>query len=307
MAKNSYQWDSYCSDEVGLYVEKIKLDLERQIFLRPVIQEFMEMEAPGKKVLDIGCGPAHWCCEAAKCGAKSVDGLDVHEGMVEVAQQATAQYSSVNICVGDVMDMPYDDNTFDVAISILVTCNLHPEALKKHFEELRRVLAPGGKALVHNMSDHAFHMLYLFGKDDEASVRKSIEQELQNNKKLSSLAEINDAVRGFGKVVRVCFAKDENGLLFLVNNSSQLINGQTIWFKTEYMTFPNYFYSNEYLTNQIVTAKLSINKIENPYTEEKRVAYNLANPKKQLSKTVIELPPSLIYHLHKCCEGLATS
>ena len=73
------------------------------------------------------------------------------------------------------------------------------------------------------------------------------------------------------------------------------------------MTFPNYFYSNEYLTNQIVTAGLSINKVENPYTEEKRVAYNLANPKKQLSKTVIELPPSLIYHLHKCCEGMATS
>ena len=35
--------------------------------------------------------------------------------MVELAKQATAQYSSVNICVGDVMDMPYNG---DVAISV---------------------------------------------------------------------------------------------------------------------------------------------------------------------------------------------
>ena len=64
--------------------------------------------------------------------------------MVELAKQATAQYSSVNICVGDVMDMPYNDNTFDVAISILVTCDLPIVALAKYFEELNRVLVPGG-------------------------------------------------------------------------------------------------------------------------------------------------------------------
>ena len=60
--------------------------------------------------------------------------------MVELAKQATAQYSSVNICVGDVMDMPYNDNTFDVAISVFVTCNLPNEVVIKHFEELSRVL-----------------------------------------------------------------------------------------------------------------------------------------------------------------------
>ena len=52
--------------------------------------------------------------------------------MVELAKQATVQYSSVNICVGDVMDMPYNDNTFDVAISVFVTCNLPNEVLTKH-------------------------------------------------------------------------------------------------------------------------------------------------------------------------------
>ena len=65
-------------------------------------------------MLDIGYESGDWACLAVECGAKSVDGFDIHEDMVELAQQATAQYGSVNICVGDVMDMPYDDNTFDV-------------------------------------------------------------------------------------------------------------------------------------------------------------------------------------------------
>ena len=65
-------------------------------------------------MIDIGCESGDRACLAAECDAKIVDGFDIQEGMVELAQQATAQYGSVNICVGDVMDMPYDDNTFDV-------------------------------------------------------------------------------------------------------------------------------------------------------------------------------------------------
>ena len=52
---------------------------------------------------------------------KSVDGFDIQEEMVELAKQATSQFSTVNIRVGDVMDMPYDDNTFDVALSFYIT------------------------------------------------------------------------------------------------------------------------------------------------------------------------------------------
>ena len=294
-----YQWDSYCVDSVNNYAEKIKLDLERQIFLRPIIQDFLNTEAPGERVLDVGCGPGHWCCEAAKRGAKSVDGFDLQEGLVELAQQATAQYSSVNICVGDVMNMPYDDNTFDVAVSILVTCNLPIDALSKHFEELSRVLVPDGRALVHSLSNAAFQTLYLFGEDDEVCVRRSIEQVLQKHKKFSSLAEINDACKVFGRLVRACFAKDEDESLFLVNNTTQLTNGQAVWFRTEHMeTFPNYFYSDKYLTDQIMTAGLHINKTQNPYTEEKRIAYNLADPRKQLSNSIVEHPPSLMYCLY---------
>ena len=91
-------------------------------------------------VLDIGCGAGNWCYAAAQYGAKTVDGFDIQEEMVELAKQATSHLDMVHIQVGDAADMPYDDASFDVAISFFVTCNLPPKAFAKHFQELYRVL-----------------------------------------------------------------------------------------------------------------------------------------------------------------------
>ena len=57
-------------------------------------------------MLDIGCGTGYWCYKVALSGAKSVDGFDIQEDMVQLAKQATSQFNSFNIRVGDVMDMP---------------------------------------------------------------------------------------------------------------------------------------------------------------------------------------------------------
>ena len=48
--------------------------------------------------------------------------------MVELAKQATSQFNTVSIRLGDIMNMPYDNNTFDVALSISVTCELPIES-----------------------------------------------------------------------------------------------------------------------------------------------------------------------------------
>ena len=69
-------------------------------FFNPTIGSFLEAEVPGKRVLDIGCGPGRWCCEAAQYSPKSIDGFDKQERMVELAKQATSQFHTVNIQLG---------------------------------------------------------------------------------------------------------------------------------------------------------------------------------------------------------------
>ena len=64
-------------------------------FLSPVMVDYLKSEIPGKKVVDIGCGTGNWCYKAALSSAKSVDGFDIQEEMVELAKQATSQFGNV--------------------------------------------------------------------------------------------------------------------------------------------------------------------------------------------------------------------
>ena len=284
---------------VKTFAKNNKQDVLMQAFVYPALKAFLEAEAPGKKVLDIGCGSGDWVCLAVECGAKSVDGFDIQEGMVELAQQATAQYSSVNICVGDVMDMPYDDNTFDVAISIFVTCNLPIEALTKHFEELDRVLVPGGKALVLNLSNPAFQTLSLITGVGEVAVKEKIDQAIKSLPNFPSQHQINKAFGELKEVLRGCFAKDEQGSVFLVENMHQLTIGQAVWCKTQILPFPNYYYDDQFITDITIASGLHIDYVENFCTEERRIYCNMANPEARISKTITENPYALMYHVSK--------
>ena len=288
------------SSGVQTFAKKNKQDVLMQAFVYPSLKAFLEVEAPGKKVLDIGCGSGDWACLAVECGAKSVDGFDIQEGMVELAQQATAQYASaVNICVGDVMDMPYDDNTFDVAISIFVTCNLPIEALTKHFEELNRVLMPDGKALVLNLSNPAFQTLSLTTGADKVAVKEKIDQALKDLPNFPLQFQINKAFKPFDEILRACFAKDEHGSVFLVENVHQLTIGQGVWCKTQILPFPNYFYDDQFITDITVASGLHIDYVESFCTEERRIDYNTASPEARISKTVTKNPYARIMHVSK--------
>ena len=221
--------------------------------------------------------------------------------MVELAQQATAKYSSVNICVGDVTDMPYDDNAFDVAISIFVTCNLCIEALTKHFEELNRVLVPGGKALVLNLSNPGYQTLFLIAGVDEVAVKEKINQVLKGLSKFPTQIQINEAFGNLIEVIRGCFVKDNEGSVFLVENIHKLTIGQAVWCKTQILPFPNYYYDDKFITDTTEASGLLINYVENFCTEERRIAHNCTNPdsKSTVSKTITENPYALMYHLSK--------
>ena len=268
-------------------------------FLDSAIARDLKNLAAGKRVLDVGCGAGNWCYAAAQCGAKTVDGFDIQEEMVELAKRATAQLDNVHIQVGDAADMPYDDASFDVALSLFVTCNLPPKSFAKHFQELHRVLAPGGKAILLIPTDWSHSRLYTRIDTDPASVENSIADILAKIPKNPTTAQVTEAFKDFNDILVTCFAVDDKGDIFHVTDINQLTNGQPIWRKTEVMLFPNFLYSDRSTIEQFLHTGFHIDAIENHYVEEKRLAYNRTNPTISLSSDYVDYPTALVYHVGK--------
>lgn len=104
---------------------------------------------PEDRVLDVGCGTGIVARRAASrgCNEGSVVGLDVNEGMLDVAK-ATASESRLAIewKQGDATRLPFADDSFDVVFSQqALQFVTEPGAALR---EIRRVLAPDGRVAV---------------------------------------------------------------------------------------------------------------------------------------------------------------
>ena len=100
---------------------------------------------PDSRVLDIGCGtggPARFLAHTYGC---RVDGIDLTPELVETGQVLTERCGladRVTLQVGDALDLPYPDQTFDVVWCQNVTMNIEDRA--GFHAGVHRVLRPGG-------------------------------------------------------------------------------------------------------------------------------------------------------------------
>lgn len=104
---------------------------------------------PGMSVLDCATGTGDLAIEFKKTvGAEGkVIGLDFCKEMLDFApQKAKAQNLEIEFVQGDVMNLPYPDNTFDI-VSISFGIRNVSDTLKG-LTEMARVLKPGGKIMV---------------------------------------------------------------------------------------------------------------------------------------------------------------
>ncbi|HMQ68368.1 MAG TPA: arsenite methyltransferase [Ignavibacteria bacterium] len=100
----------------------------------------------GDTVLDLGSGAGNDVFIAAKIAGDSgkVIGLDMTEAMINKANQNREKLGMENVefKLGDIEDMPVDNNSVDVVLSNCVM-NLVPDK-KRAFSEMYRVIRPGG-------------------------------------------------------------------------------------------------------------------------------------------------------------------
>ena len=100
----------------------------------------------GLDLLDVGCGPATITADLAEHVAPGrVVGLDAAPGALEAARATLAERGlsgQVELTTGDVMALPFDDDSFDVAHAHQVLQHLSDPV--GALTEMRRVTRPGG-------------------------------------------------------------------------------------------------------------------------------------------------------------------
>ncbi len=118
-----------------------------------------------ERLLEIGCGSGIFLKELST-HCQRLHALDVHEALSAVRELSHIEGFSVYLTRSSVLELPYKEDSFDVVICASVLEHLHE--VSKALQEIRRILKPGGKAIigipvenfiVHNALKFFYHWL----------------------------------------------------------------------------------------------------------------------------------------------------
>ncbi len=170
---------------------------------------------PDMRVLDIGCGNGRFY-PIVKERKVTYTGVDNSQGLLNEARK---KFPEGNFVLGDATELPFPDNTFDIAYSFAVVHHIPGKELQKvFFKEAARVLRPGGVLIITTW--HLWRPRYL---------SRLFLQALKSLFFLSSL-ESGDMMHTFGKDKhpRYLHAFTERGLLRLMKKSGFNIVGSEV-------------------------------------------------------------------------------
>ncbi len=109
---------------------------------------------PGMRVLDVGCGRGEIVRHCARLGA-DVIGIDYAPVAVRMTHELIAEQPGdrppgrMGLARADAKFLPFPPSTFDRVLLFDVVEHLYPWELHQALLEVRRVLKPGGRLIVH--------------------------------------------------------------------------------------------------------------------------------------------------------------
>jgi SAM-dependent methyltransferase len=112
------------------------------------IPELRLPDGEGRRFLEIGCNWGRWCVSAARRGYEVV-GVDPSLVAIRAAKRVAEQVGvSATYVVADARHLPFPDHSFDVVFSYSVFQHFAREDALASFDEVGRVLRPGGLAMI---------------------------------------------------------------------------------------------------------------------------------------------------------------
>lgn len=111
-------------------------------------------DASPRSILDVATGTGDLAIQlASAAGGASVTGIDLSEGMLAVGRRKVAEAGldrRVTLIQGDCLALPFPDGAFDTVTVAFGVRNF--EHLDRGYAEMARVLRPGGKLIVLELS-----------------------------------------------------------------------------------------------------------------------------------------------------------
>ena len=103
---------------------------------------FLRMVGSDQDVLELGCGNGAQMQALSPLNHRCV-GIDISEIVLD---HQAAMPANVELKIADATNLLlFEDNSFDVAFSTQLVEHIHPEEIQRHFDEIVRVLRPGGR------------------------------------------------------------------------------------------------------------------------------------------------------------------
>lgn len=143
------------------YARRIFNELEHKPLDRELLTRFAAQVAGRGEVCDMGCGPGHVTRYLSDSGA-AVFGLDLSPAMVEQARRLTP---GISFQEGNMLALDFPSGTLAGIAAFYSIVNIPEESLPLVFQEMARVLQPGGLLLLaFHVGDEALHSKELWGR-----------------------------------------------------------------------------------------------------------------------------------------------
>lgn len=142
------------------YAEHLAAELAGKPLDRHLLNRFAEETRDRGLVADLGCGPGHVARYLHEQGVAML-GIDLSPEMIRVARRL---HPGLDFRVGDMKRLDLPDSALAGVIAFYAIVHFDSSELGAILLELRRVLSPGGLALLSfHIGDQVIHVEDLFG------------------------------------------------------------------------------------------------------------------------------------------------